>query len=76
MALTLLQINETDFVVDQGYGALVVEFHPLDLTGKTPQEAFCLGMAYALLENRGIPLDTAEPEQGSMVVEETVTEEI
>jgi len=50
------------------------EYVPLDIEGKTPHEAFLLGMAYSLLKNRGIEIP--QPEQGVVTKTSEETEVI
>lgn len=74
--LKVLSIQNTVALVDTDQGQVPIDFIPLDVSTLTPEEAFVMGMAYSLLENRGIPMATpADPLENS-IDRHSVTEEI
>jgi hypothetical protein len=53
--LKVVSIQSTSATVRGDLGESKINFAPLDLGGLSVKEAFVLGMAYALIENSGLP---------------------
>lgn len=54
--LTVTTILSNSITVRSAVGESTFNYAPLDLGGLSVKEAFALGMAYCLLENRGMPI--------------------
>lgn len=54
--LKVISIQSTSATVRGDLGDSKIGFAPLDLGGLSVKEAFVLGMAYSLFENRGLPI--------------------
>jgi len=65
--IKIIAIGSSSAVVENGNAPVTIEFRPLDLGGVSVKQAFILGMAYDLLENRGMALPPlpAPPEMPS-----------
>lgn len=61
--IELIDHNATSatFITAEDIPPVSFEFVQIDLTDKTPQEAFLLGMAHSLYHNRGIPIPIPAP---------------
>ena len=76
--LELLAVSDTEFVVVTEDGSITIPYVALpveQLQGLTPHQAFCKGIAYSLLCNRGQPHPTEPAEIDLPFIHEAATTE-